>query len=129
MLWCEECVDWFLRSQRHDHEHELVPEPGFWDDDDDTEDTGPDEDPEEVVGGVFDVTVYYEYTMRVRVAAACKSDAREQAETIWASDSEDLTGTVPRPHMTQTLHKDVHKLKEIQRQDEDLAEEMPGWPW
>jgi hypothetical protein len=92
----------------------------------DDEPTG---DPEETVGHVYEVTICYEARKTAKVVATDKHRAKEKVKYDELPDGEDLTGHTPRAERTHELHDTVRKVKSVERQDEELAERMAGWPW
>lgn len=125
MLWCDECMKYILRSNRHEHPHDLTPDAST-----DTEDEDDSKkDPDEIVGEVFDVTLKMEYTAKARVVAPNQARAEEKAEEMRVAGREDVDGDVPVPNYTMLIHTDSRAVKPVTRRDEDLAERMEGWPW
>jgi len=125
MLWCDECMKYILRSNRHDHPHDLAPDPHTETDDADDDR----KDPDEIVGEVFDVTIKMEFTANARVVAPNEGRVKEKAEEMRIANREDVNGNVPEPRYTMSLHQEADAIKPVARRDEDLAERMEGWPW
>lgn len=128
-LWCTQCEDWFLRSARYSHPHELVSSKnsesessdkggGGGGDDEDGEDE--DEEPREV-GGMFTVRKQYNVTFTATVAAG----SEEQAESL-ADDEISITEDTPVD--AHQVHDEVTKTETLTEDDERM-EDVPGWPW
>lgn len=125
-LWCGDCDDWFLRSQRQSHPHELVDSPESESEEEDGGggngggDEDEDDEPREV-GGMFTVRRDYNVTYSVSVPAGDEEQAKKLAK-------EKISVTDDTPIDAHHVHDDVTKTETLTEDDERM-EEVPGWPW
>jgi len=82
MLYCPSCSDWFLRSARYEHEHELLEEPDPDSDESDsvTLDTDIEVAPKTRMGAVYDVEISYNIDFRFQVVASTDHEASDIAD-------------------------------------------------
>jgi len=99
---------------------------GASDPDDVTEVQG---DPDEVVGGVYEVEINYTAMMRATVVAPNESRAKDKAQDLRLTGSEDFNDVVPEIMPQDTVHDTVYKQDDVHRDETELAERMDGWPW
>lgn len=115
-VYCGQCDEWMLRSQRHAHEHEthddpeafaesLVEEgPGSLPDEDDHEDvTVP-----EKVGAWYEITLSYSVDYRFRIPATSEKVAEERAEDLKID---------ARPSSSHQVHTRRQELEAIEPDD------------
>ena len=95
-----------------------------WDPDDDE----PAGDPDEIVGHVYEVTIYHEARTTARVVATDEHRAKEKVEYRELPDGKDLNGSIPESQVTHKLHDETREVESVTRAD-DRAERMAGWPW
>jgi len=113
LIWCDDCQDYILRSERFDHEHDMmtpinIPKTmGGADSDEDSEEEEEDEEPEEV-GSYYDVTLEYNVTYRFSVPAYSEHEAKDIAKD-WQLDA--------RPADSYHVHTETREGKSIMSTD------------
>lgn len=124
--WCPECEDWVIGSEQHRHPHEIYPskedvpsEDGGSSEKREQEDDEDDE-PQEIAKK-YTVTKMVERRICVDVYASDEREAKSQAKDKFR----DGEGAECGGHH---LHTDVDFVETIYEDDEE-AEEVPGWPW
>jgi len=108
LIWCEKCEDYILRSDRFDHEHDMmspinIPKVMGGADDDDEGDDEPEE-----VGSYYDVTLEYQVTYRFKVPAYAEHEAKDIAKD-WQLDA--------RPADSYHVHSETREGKSIMSTD------------
>lgn len=104
-LYCPECDDFVLRSQRFDHAHNLVESKDALDTNGDGDGDGGDGDDEpERVGAWYDVTIDVNVTYRFRIPAWSEHEAKDIAKD-WRLDA------VPADsHVVHTEYRELDKI-------------------
>ena len=120
MMYCASCEDYVLRSRTSEHDDVYDTYGAYVESLDDSVVKKSSDEPR-VVGGVYEVTVSYSVDYMKRVVAA----DHNQAEQI-AKDSISFADDTPDDAIH--LHDDTVKIEDIDEED-DRAEELPGWPW
>lgn len=130
-LYCWETDEWVLRTRQYDFPHKLYTSPKERDRIE-SMDTGPlrvnsghdwedDENEPREVGGEYDVRLSFSVTYSKTVVASSKDQAEDRARDL-LSFSEDA------PASADSVHEDVSKVETI-TEDDDRADDIPGWPW
>jgi len=107
LIWCEECQDYILRSDRFDHEHDMMSPiniPKMMGGADSDEDDEEDDDEAEEVGSYYDVTLEYNVTYRFKVPAYSEHEAKDIAKD-WQLDA--------RPADSFHVHTETREGKSI----------------
>lgn len=129
MLWCHQCGDWLLRSKRHSHPHELYDDPAdvvhnsgssTWTPSSKTGEDYEESEPREV-GGEYYVELHYSATWSTTVTVASEDQAVDAAR-------DQISVVDDAPTTADKVHDDVTKKKTIY-EDDDEADDVPGWPW
>lgn len=119
LVKCPECETLLLRSERHDHPHDVIPWSGFVrsvNDPNGVTDDETDEDPEPMkMGNWFDITVSYSVDYRFRVPGYDRHDAESIAKAMaWDAD----------PNEHYHVHTDARELDAIYDDDEETIERL-----
>jgi len=80
----------------------------------------------DIVGQVFDVTIYYEAKKEARVVASTPQQAIEKVKYDELPDGVDLTGEHPDERVTHQTHEETTHVKNVERRDTELVERMEG---
>lgn len=86
-------------------------------------------DPDEVVGGVFEVEINYTAMMRATVVAPNEHEAKTKAEDLRLAGGADYNDVVPEIMPQDQVHTTTRKVEDVHRDDTEQAERMAGWPW
>lgn len=125
-LWCFECGNFVLRSQRTSHPHELVEDRDVDDPDSNidhgsnSDDDDEDDEPRHVAD-MYRVELVYERRYTVNLPAATESDAKCRAKELHRKGESTQSGG-HHIHTTTTKRKAVYE-------DDDEVDDLPGWPW
>lgn len=128
MLWCHRCGEWLIRSKRYSHPHLLHESPADVTHSDETttwsaESTiGEDDDDEpREVGGKYRVELHYSATWSTTVTVASEDQAVDEAR-------DQISIVDDAPVSADKVHDDVKKQQTIY-EDDDEADDIPGWPY
>jgi hypothetical protein len=111
MLWCDECTEYVLRSNRFSHPHELTPDPSTASDNDEN---GLEDNEPVRVGSMYEITISYNVDYSFRIPAWSESQAEEHAEILQANQ---------QPSSKLQVHTEKRELTTIMSDHEKVPDD------